>query len=210
MNDLVILGAGGHARVLLSALQLSGYKVVGCLAEDVPDAHWPREVEYLGPDSVLRSLEPERIKLVNGIGGIGNNDKRQRVFERAKAVGFDFHTVVHPRALLADDVRLGEGVVVMMGAILQVGCVVGPNATVNTGAIIDHDCRIGAHAHIAPGVCLSGAVHVGDGAHIGTGAAVIQGIRIGVNALVAAGCVVVRDIPAGAKVKGVPARLVDR
>lgn len=208
MSDLVMLGAGAHARVLLSALRLTGHRVVGCIAADGPDGNWPKEIAYLGPDSALRSLDPGPIALVSGIGGVGSNARRRLIFERAKAAGFAFHSVVHPHALVADDVEIGEGAVIMMGAILQAGCIVGPNAIVNTGAIVDHHGRIGAHAHIAPGASLSGNVRIGDGAHVGTGASVIQGVSIGEDAVLGAGSVVIADIPARGCFAGVPARSI--
>lgn len=207
MTGIVILGAGGHARVILSALKAGkSPPVVGCIAPESPASGWPQDIAYLGPDSALRALDPGKTRLVNGIGGTRSNEKRRSAFEQAKAAGFSFQTVVHPSALLDEGVIVAEGAVIMMGAILQRGCTVGQNAIVNTGAIVDHDCRIGAHVHVATGARLSGSVQVGDGAHIGTGASVIQGIQIGRNAMLAAGCVAVQDVLDGVSVAGIPAR----
>ena len=206
MVEIVILGAGGHARVIVSVLRAMKLDVAGCIAPDAPDARWPSEIAWLGPDAVLASRDPMHTRLVAGVGGIHSNELRRRLFEQAKQAGFTFQTLVHPCAFVADDVEIGEGAVLMAGAVIQTGCRIGANAIVNTGAIVDHDCRIGAHAHVGPGACLSGEVSVGAGAHVGAGSSVIQGITIGSSALLAAGGVAVRDIPAGIVAAGVPAR----
>ena len=206
MTEIAILGAGGHARVLVDALRAINMTIAGCIAPQAPDADWPPGIAYLGADSVLVNHNPAQIRLVCGLGGTRSNEPRRYLFDKAKAAGFTFHTVVHPRAMIADEVAIAEGTAVMAGAILQTGCKLGANVIVNTGAIIDHDCYIGAHAHIAPGACLSGGVTVGERAHIGTGASVIQGVTIGADAVLAAGCVVVRDVPAGLVIAGVPGR----
>jgi UDP-perosamine 4-acetyltransferase len=206
MTKVVILGAGGHARVLVSALRKMNTIVVGCIAPEAPDGRWPSDIPWLGPDSVLASRDPARVRLVAGLGGIRSNERRRQLFEKAKAGGFMFQSVLHPDATIADDVSIEEGAAIMAGAIVQTGCRIGVNAIVNTGAILDHDCHIGAHAHIAPGCAISGGVTIGEGAHVGTGACVIQGVMIGPNALLAAGCVAVHDVAAGEVVAGVPAR----
>lgn len=205
-RDLVMLGAGGHARVLLAALDALGAKVIGCVCPASPDHHWPTSIPWLGGDDSLALLDIKAVALVNGIGSIGSTDLRRKVYEGAKDRGFSFASVVHPAAILAGVVTLGDGAQVMAGAVLQTGVRVGANAIVNTGAVVDHDTSLGAHCHVAPGACLSGGVSIGVGAHVGTGASIIQGITIGEAALVAAGAVVVRHVAVGERVGGVPAR----
>lgn len=206
MSDLVILGVGGHARVLIAALELQGITPIGCLAPLAPGAAWPSAVAYLGDDGELSKLDPSRIEIVNGIGSVGSTTVRRDLYLAVKSRGFTFAPVIHPSAIVSAGATLGEGAHVMAGAIVQTGAWIGDNVLVNTGAIIDHDCRIASHCHIATGACLSGAVELAEGVHVGTGAAIIQGIRIGANALIGAGSVVVRDIPPGVTAVGNPAR----
>lgn len=202
----VVLGAGGHARVLLSMLRTLSREVVG-LVDTNPALKNKKvdETRVLGADDVLDDLD-RAILLVNGIGSVGSMERRRRAFEIAKARGFTFATVVHPRSIVDPVAVLEEGSQVFAGAIVQAGCVIGANAILNSGAIVDHDCRIGQHCHIAPGAVLSGNVSVGDATHIGVGATVIQGITIGADCVIGAGSVVIADVLVGSKVAGSPAK----
>lgn len=200
-----IVGAGSHARVVRSLLGRKGLAVTGFIdpyADDIVKKNLGLPV--LADTS---TLSPTEVRLVQGIGSINMKsvELRSRIFEEFSAKGFMFEPIIDPMAMMADDVEVGSGSQVHMGACLQTGVRIGSNTIVNTRASLDHDCVIGNHVHIAPGVTLSGSVHVGDRAHIGTGASVIQGVRIGAGSLVAAGAVVIRDVPAGAMVRGVPA-----
>ncbi|RAU23547.1 sugar acetyltransferase [Paramagnetospirillum kuznetsovii] len=201
-KPVILLGAGGHAKVLLASLRRLGAQVLGSADRDGGDLGIP----CLGGDEAVLGHSPDEVQLVNGIGSIAPGSARQRVFESFRQRGYRFATIVDPHAVVAEDVRLGEGVQIMAGAVIQPGCAIGDNAIVNTRAAIDHDCTVGAHAHVAPGVTLSGDVTVGEDAHMGIGACVIQGIAIGASALVAAGAVVIAPVAADASVKGVPAR----
>lgn len=206
-RPVIILGAGGHAKVLANALHLRSVRILG--ATDVDPARKGStvlNVVVLGDDAEVMKHSADAVELVNGVGGVRVHTLRRTLFEQFSARGYRFASVIHPSATVAEDVVLGEGAQIMAGAIIQPGCHIGSNTVINSGAIVDHDCTIGSHAHVAPGVTLSGGVRVGNGAHLGTGATVIQGINIGAGGMVAAGAVVVRDVPDGVTVAGVPAR----
>ena len=203
---VIMIGAGGHARVLLSALRSANVQVSGCVAPERPRDRWPSTIAYLGTDAALGALNAGETILVNGIGSTRSPDLRRQVFERAKAAGLDFLAVLHAKCLLDENVTLGEGVQVLAGAIVQCDVTLGANSIVNAGAVVCHDCRIGAHAHLAPGVRLSGAVTIGDGVHVGVGATIIQGLTIGEGAMIAAGAVVVDNVPPRSSVAGTPAK----
>lgn len=210
-RQVVVIGAGGHARVLLDALALCGVAVAGLTDAD-PAKHGKiiAGARVLGDDRALEGHPPASTMLVNAMGSTETMAQRQAVFERLKARGYRFLTVAHPAAVIARDAVLGEGAQLMAGAIVQSGARIGANSILNTGAQVDHDCDIGAHVHLAPGATLSGAVAVGEGTHVGTAAALVQGVRVGRGCLVAAGAVVVEDVPDGARVAGVPARRMGR
>ena len=204
---IIILGAGGHAKVLIEALLASSAVIKG-IVDSNPTLAGSRilGVPVLGGDDVVDEFTPSQIRLVNGVGSIGLPILRQRLYERFKVSGYDFATVIHPSAVVASDVILGEGAQIMAGAVIQPGCHIGINSIINTRASVDHDSIVGEHVHVAPGVTMSGCVKIGMGSHIGTGATLIQGKSIGRGCLVAAGAVVTKDIADGAMVRGVPAR----
>lgn len=204
---VVLIGAGGHGRVLLEALRSRGVEVAGFVAPSGGDGI---AVPRLGDDEWLMARAPSEYVLVNGVGSTASTKARAAVFERYRSAGFRFLTVVHRTAIVADDAELGEGTQVMAGAIVQTAVKTGPNVLVNTGAQLDHDCSVGAHSHIAPGAVCSGSVRIGEGVHLGVAAVVVQGITIGASALIGAGSVVIRPVAEGAVAYGNPAREVKR
>ena len=207
---IIVIGAGGHGRVVADALRMSGRIVLGFLEANL-DLHGRviDDVRVMGDDTLLSEYPPDVVDLSNGIGSTFSTEARRRVYERLKLRGFRFETVCHPSAIISRSAQFSCGAQVMAGALIQPGAIVGENTIINTGAIVDHGCIIGKHCHVAPGTVLSGDVHIGDSCHIGTGVSIIQGLRIGVGVLVAAGSVVIQDVPSGAWVAGVPAQLME-
>ena len=204
---IIVLGNGGHARVLLDTLRLLDRIVIGLTTSDL-DAIGANVSGFLvlGTDQLLANYSPDQVLLVNAVGSVQSMDKRKILFDTCKMRGFAFAQVIHPSAIIARDTTLGEGVQIMAGAVIQPGTHIASDSIVNTCAAIDHDCAIGKHVHIAPGCTLSGYVTVGDETHIGAGAVVIQGINVGKRCLVAAGALINRDLTDGDRVAGVPAR----
>lgn len=208
---VLIVGGGGHAKVLIDVLRLRKVKILGITESDLAKIGTEiLGIRVIGDDTVISECAPESIQLVNGIGSMQLPKSRMDVFVKFKGEKFTFAAVVHPSAVVASDVVLGEGVQIMAGAVIQPGSRIGKNSIVNTNATVDHDCIIGDHVHISPGVTLSGGVKVGRMVHIGTGATVIQGIGIGDRCLVASGAVVVSPIQDGVTVAGVPAKEIER
>ncbi len=206
---VIVIGGGGHAKVLISTLLLQNRNVLGFV--DVKPSLPPiLGVTRLGDDSVVFLHPSDQVRLVNGVGSIDSTALRQTVYETFRKRQYTFDTVIHPSAVIAPDVQIDDGVQIMAGVVVQPGSRLGANAIINTGSRIDHDCLIEAHAHVAPGVTLSGNVQIGRGAHIGTGASVIQGVKVGVRSIIGAGAVVIDDVPEGVTVVGVPAKSVER
>jgi UDP-perosamine 4-acetyltransferase len=193
----VILGAGGHGRVVLDALIAARRNVLG-----LTDARIERRgerirgVPVIGSDDEILAMKGSDVELTVGVGSVGTMEPRANLFDRYRD-DFVFARVVHPSAILAPDVTLADGCQVMAGAVLQTGASIGKNSIVNTRAGIDHDCVIGDHVHVAPGVTISGGVTIGDKTHIGAGATIIQGVAIGSGCVIAAGAVVIEDVADG-------------
>lgn len=203
----IIIGGGGHARVLISTLKALRREIIGILHPDTSlIGQFIAGICVLGNDDKINDYAPDEVELINGLGSVSLPEKRKYIYMKFKKYGYSFASVIHPSAIVADDVKIGEGVQIMAGAILQSGCLIGDNAIINTGAIVDHDCKIGSHVHIAPGSVISGGVEIEEMIHIGTGAKIIQGINIQSGSVIGAGAVVIRNVNASKRVVGNPAK----
>lgn len=204
---VIVIGSGGHAKVVVAALGRLGRCIRG-LTDSNPARRGVQVLgaPVLGGDEVIASHRADEIMLVNGVGASARSNDRMRIHDRFHRQGYRFATIVDPSAAVAADVALGEGSQVLAGAVIQPGCRIGADVIVNTGACLDHDCVIGDHAHIAPGAVLAGGVAVGAQVLVGAGAIVIEGVAIGERSIVGAGALVLKAVTAGATVVGVPAR----
>ncbi|QXH48304.1 NeuD/PglB/VioB family sugar acetyltransferase [Pseudomonas xanthosomatis] len=205
---VVLLGAGGHARVVRDVIGLRGLTPVGVSAPELAKGIAWHGLVAVGDDDAVLQMGGQQVLLANGIGVIPGQAVRVRVHQRFQAQGFRFVTLVHPSAVLAACVELGEGVQVMAGAVIQPGSRIADGVVVNTGALVDHECHIEQHAFIGPGATLCGQVRVEARAFIGAGAVVLPGVTVKRNTVVGAGAVVVCTVEAGTTVVGNPARCV--
>lgn len=211
MVQVIGLGAGGHAKVVIEILQLvGGYELVGLL--DLRQDLWGVDVlgvPVLKDDSLLPELYAQGVRhAFIGLGTSGDTRPRKRLYTQVRRQGFQIVPAIHPQAAIAPSAKIGHGPTIMAGAIVNAAARLGDSVIVNSGAIIEHDCVIGDHVHVATGAMLAGNVHVGQGTHIGLGASVRQGIRVGCQAVVGAGAVVVDDVPDSVVVVGVPAGIL--
>ncbi len=210
-NSVIILGGGGHARVLIDILQAQSTIILGIVEKDSKNEEKLVDgVKVLGGEEIVYDYDPTSILLVNGVGSVETTGPRRKVFLKFKKKGYTFLSVIHQTATIAKSAHISEGVQIMAGVVVQPGCVIGENSIINTKAAIDHDCHIGAHSHIAPGATLSGEIHIEENVHIGTGANIIQGIKIGKNSLIGAGTLVLQDVPDNKVVLGVPGKVRDK
>ncbi|TSE37304.1 putative acetyltransferase EpsM [Tepidimonas fonticaldi] len=212
MSDpFVILGGGGHARVVLDVLRSLGRPVLGVLMPGRPaGADW-HGLPVLGDDAWLEQPQARACLFAIGVGLVpGRRSRRQAVFERLRGLGLRMPALVHPAAVVSQAAEVAGAVQVMAGAIVQPGVRLGAGVLLNTGARVDHDCAIGEGAHVAPGAILCGDVQVGARAFIGAGAVVLPGVTVGEGAEVAAGAVVRRDVPPRCRyISGQPLKAVE-
>lgn len=210
---IVCIGGGGHAAVVIDTLQsiaspAADLEIAG-FTDETGAAQPVLGVPCIGTDADLPHLVASRLltHFIVAVGSTwGGGGLRARLFAAGEAAGLKPITAIHPSAIVAGSALIGEATIVMAGAVVQPRTEIGRNVIINTRASIDHDCRIGDHVHVAPGAVLSGGILLEEDCHVGAGAIILQNLRIGRSATVAAGATVVCEVPAGALVKGTPAR----
>jgi sugar O-acyltransferase (sialic acid O-acetyltransferase NeuD family) len=207
---VLIVGAGGHAQVVVDAIwqmRATGFDVTPVAYVDDNHALHGREilgVPVAGDISNRGGLEHDAI-----VVAIGDNRARAAQFASFKESGAVFATVCHPAAVVAPDVPVGPGCMILAGAIVNTGSALAENIILNTGCTVDHHAQIGSHVHVAPGAHLGGEVVLGEGVLVGIGATVMPRCRIAAWSTAGAGSLVNRDVPANTVVVGVPAHMLD-
>lgn len=202
-EGVILLGAGGHAKVVIEILRAAGETVTGLVDADAR----PREVlgaPVIGADAQLPQLYAAGHR--RAFVALGANRLRRRLAGDLQTLGFELINAISPAAMVSPSARLGLGVAIMPGAVVNAQAQIGDCAIINSGAVVEHDCRVGAGAHIGPGAVLAGSCQVGEETLVGAGACVIPDRKIGSGAVVGAGASVTRDIPDGLRVGGTPAR----
>ena len=211
MQKIIILGGGGHAKVLIALIKIKGdFEIVGILDIKLEKGTKVLDIPVLGEDNILVDIFNDGVKMVCiGVGGVKDNNIRSRLFDTTKNMGLEIPSLIHPNSFISRESAVTEGAQVMAGAIIQTDTFIDENSIINTGAIIEHDCTVGKHTHICPGVVIGGEVAIGDNSFIGAGATIIQGVKIGKDAFVAAGSIVINNVLDNSKVMGVPAREIN-
>jgi UDP-perosamine 4-acetyltransferase len=205
--DVLIIGAGGHGKVVLDILRAAGdVNPVGFIDADASLAGTSvAGLEVLGGPNLLPKL---RKKHQYAIVAIGDNRARRRYAATAREAGFDLINAIHPAASVSPSAGIGNNVVIAAGAVVCTEAKLADSVIVNTSAVVDHECTVGEAAHIAPGALLAGRVRIGEEAFIGLGSKIIQCLSVGDYSTVGAGAVVIEDVPPHVTVVGVPARTI--
>ena len=193
-KKIFLLGAGGHAKVVLDAIEKSGFSVCGIINPFSEVDPFFSGTKVLGGDDLIDSLNPHADIIANGLGATPKNLLNKKVSIPWKARGFQFLTVMHPSIIVGRKVSFGPGSQVMAGCTLQSNISIGSGVVINTASNVDHDCKIGNHTFISPSVALCGGVEVGEDCFIGSGAILLPGVKLGNGVLIAAGAVVDRDV----------------
>ena len=208
--SVIVIGAGGHARVVIDILEAADqYRIIGVVDKQLAEGQLFCNYPVLGSDDILPKLYQDGVcNVAIGIGGYTDNSARKNIFEKVKALRFCIVNAIHPSALIMNNVTIDEGVVVFPGAIINSYTQIGSNVIVATGSTVDHETVVENHVLISAGVNIGANVRIQSESLIAIGATVISGMLVGKSALVCAGAVVVSNVPAGAKVMGVPARVM--
>ena len=214
-SRFVVVGAGGHGRVVADLVRALGHELAGYADADARKLGLV--VDGTGARVVLSQVE--LLSCIHGAGswpcavdaialGIGDNAIRASLLDQLGAAMLP--PLVHPGAWVSPSARVGSGCVVLAGAVINSGAVLAGGVIVNSRVTVEHDCVIGRAAHLSPGATLCGGVRVGDGSWVGAGAVIIPGRGVGTASVVGAGAVVIRDVPDGETVVGNPARPIPR
>jgi len=206
MEKIIVVGGGGHAKVVISILKKIGkYKIIGYT--DIKNQGPILGIEYIGTDEEIIHYNVSMAAI--GIGVLENFKNRYKIINNYIKKGFKFPSILSPDAIVNEDVSIGEGTVLMDGVVINSGTSIGNFSIINTRGSIDHDCKIGDFVHIAPGVTLSGGVRIGNNSLIGIGSTVVQYKTIAENCIIGAGTVITRDCLESGKYAGIPMKRID-
>lgn len=202
-NDIYLIGAGGHAKVILALLEEQGRKCLGIYDDN--KALWGKTLSSIPVIGGIKELQDKND--ISAVIAIGNNNTRKQITETFHQLHWE--TLIHPHSWVHKSVKIQEGTVIFAGAVIQPDVCIGKHTIINTSASIDHDCNIGNYCHIAPGCHLAGGVNIEDNTFLGVGTTVIPSISITSNTTIGAGAVVVKDIMQCGIYVGVPAKAME-
>jgi sugar O-acyltransferase (sialic acid O-acetyltransferase NeuD family) len=204
MSSIVLIGYSGHAYVVADILFRQGSAILGYM-EHTSKENDPFNLSYLGDERDAGA--PGILNRNSFLVAIGDNSLRKKVYEYLVSKSFTSASAIHPAALIASGVSLGQGLTVMAGAVISPLAAIGTGVIINTGAIVEHECKIGDFVHVAPGAVLAGNVNIGNSSFIGANSTVKEGITIGKNVIVGAGSVILKDVPDNSVIYGNPGRI---
>ena len=206
--EIVILGAGGHGRVILDICMIRGLAVRGFVDHGKSAGNGLHGTEILGGDELM--TDPEFFENAAFIVGVGDREIRRKMITQVQAYNGIFATLIHPAAIVSPRATIGEGTLVNAGAVVNIDARIGEHCILNTQCSIDHDCSLGDNVHICPGATLAGGVTCSEDAYIGSGATVLPNCRIGRGATVGGGAIVISDVDDGLTFLGVAGRISER
>ena len=202
MDEIILVGSGGHARACIDVIELSGqFKVAGLVEKDKTDNQGNLGYPIIGIDNELQALRQKYSYAMITVGQIKSSDTRVRLFQLLNQLGYTLPAIISPRAYVSKHAHIGNGSIVMHGAIMNANAKIGKNCIINNQALIEHDAIIGDHCHIATGAVINGEVSVGNESFIGSGTITKQCISIGSHCVIGAGSVLKSDVASNQVIK---------
>ncbi|PEF43416.1 acetyltransferase [Bacillus cereus] len=206
MREIAVIGAGGHAKVILDIIRANqNYKIVAIFDDKYEKLVQKKEV-YYGP--IFSINQVKEIFECKFVIAIGSNAVRKMLVKQLGLKKEQLETLIHPTATISESVTIGFGTVIMPQVVINADTVIGDHTIINTSAVVEHDNYIGDFVHISPNATLTGAVLIDEGAQVGAGATIIPGKQVGNWSVIGAGAIVIQDIPPLCTAVGSPAKLI--
>jgi sugar O-acyltransferase (sialic acid O-acetyltransferase NeuD family) len=210
MDDIVIFGGGGHAKVIISIIKrdyFKQFKVIGYT--DLESRKELLGVKYLGTDSYIDNFYKKNnsLKGIIGLGFVKPSSSRTELYNFYKKK-ISFPSIISNHSSIQEDCDVGNATVIMDGVVINSSTKIGECSIINTSTSIDHDCEIGSFTHIAPGCTLSGGINIGNNCMIGVGTTIIQGVSVVDDVIIGAASLVSKDISAAGTYVGYPLRKI--
>jgi len=206
-HPYIILGAGGHAKVIIDILRSLNCHIAGIISPTIAEGSFFKGIKYLGSDKILKEFTVEKYYFVNALGSINNTFPRTQLFQLYSQYQCIFPKIIHPQAVISKSAIIKNGVHILAGSIIGPDVKINENVIINTQSIIEHDCVIGSHSHVASGATLCGNINIGNNVHIGAGSTINQDLSIGDSSVIASGAVVTQNIGQNCLAAGVPAKI---
>ncbi|MFD1707483.1 acetyltransferase [Siminovitchia sediminis] len=206
MKKIVIVGQGGHSKVITDIILAYNEYLIYAVLDDKFDKPIQKDHIIYGPISYAESLSKEQ-EIFFTIA-IGDNGVRRKISRTLENIGAQFAILKHPTAVISRSAVIGRGSVIMPNCVINSDTIIGEHVIINSGAVIEHDNKINNYAHVSPRAVMAGNVYVGEGSQVGAGATIIPNTKIGSWSIVGAGATVIRDVPSNVTVVGVPAQII--
>ncbi len=199
MKKIILIGAGGHCNSCIDVIELEKkYKIIGLIDKKAKIRN--QKYKILGSDNDLKIFLSKTNLAHITLGQIKNLDKREKIFNNLKKIGFKLPRIISPLAYVSPFAKIGEGTIVMHGAIVNRGAVIGNNTIINTKALVEHDANVGNNCHLATRSTINGGCHLGNNSFIGSHAVIQQNIKIGKNCFVNANLFINKDMENNSKI----------
>ncbi|MCQ8877372.1 NeuD/PglB/VioB family sugar acetyltransferase [Pseudoalteromonas shioyasakiensis] len=206
-KPIILLGAGGHASVIVDILKMQQSNIAGVIALSAPERTIFSDVKTYFNDADLTRFSINSYDVVVAVGPQPNKNNRLNIIDKVTRIGYAFRQVISHHSVISNYVLLNEGVQVLPGAVINAGAKIGQHVVVNSRAVIEHDCTVGNFSHIAPSAVLCGGVELGENVYVGAGAVILPGIKVGSQAVIGAKALVDKDVPYNATLYGCRGKL---
>ena len=202
MDEIILVGAGGHTRSCIDVIEISGnFKIAGLVEKKDTTIKGNLGYPIVGLDKDLPELRKKYMFALVTIGQIKSPTIRVNLFSLLKELDFHLPIIISPRAYVSNHSKIGDGTIIMHNSIINANAIIGENCIINNNVLIEHDAKVDNHCHVSTGAIVNGNVHVGSKSFIGSGVITKESISIGSNSIIGAGVVIKKDVNSNQLIK---------